>query len=82
MTCFYCKGNVQPATTTYMTDYNGCYIIIKNVTQCGEEYLTGETLQNIEHIIKQVKGMLTEIAVVGYQKNCLKPYLLTMPLLI
>lgn len=39
MTCFYCKGNVQPATTTYMTDYNGCYIIIKNVpcekcTQC------------------------------------------------
>ena len=74
MTCFYCKGNVQPATTTYMTDYNGCYIIIKNVpcemcTQCGEEYLTGETLQNIEHIIKQVKGMLTEIAVVDYQKT-------------
>ena len=31
MTCFYCKGNVQPATNTYMTDYNGCYIIIKNV---------------------------------------------------
>ena len=74
MTCFYCKGNVQPATTTYMTDYNGCYIIIKNVpcekcTQCGEEYLTGETLQNIEHIIKQVKGMLTEIAVVDYQQT-------------
>ena len=38
-------------------------------THCGEEYLTGETLQNIEHIIKQVKGMLTEIAVVGYQKT-------------
>ena len=31
MTCFYCKGNVQPATTTYMTDYNGCYIIIKKL---------------------------------------------------
>ena len=38
-------------------------------TQCGEEYLTGETLQNIEHIIKQIKGMLTEIAVVDYQKT-------------
>ena len=74
MTCFYCKVNVQPATTTYMTDYNGCYIIIKNVpcekcTQCGEEYLTGETLQNIENIIKQINGMLAEIAVADYQKT-------------
>lgn len=31
MTCFYCKGNTEVSTTTYMTDYNGCYIIIKNV---------------------------------------------------
>ena len=74
MTCFYCKGNTEVSTTTYMTDYNGCYIIIKNVPcekckQCGEEYLTGETLQNIENIIKQIKGMLTEIAVVDYQKT-------------
>ena len=43
MTCFYCKGNIESSTTTYMTDYQGCYIIIKNVpcekcSQCGEEY--------------------------------------------
>ena len=31
MTCFYCKGNIESSTTTYMTDYQGCYIIIKNV---------------------------------------------------
>ena len=42
MTCFYCKGNIESSTTTYMTDYQGCYIIIKNVpcekcSQCGEE---------------------------------------------
>lgn len=71
MTCFYCKGNVQPSTTTCMTDHNGCHIIIKNVpcekcTQCREEYLSDETLQNI---IKQVNGMLTEIAVVDYKKT-------------
>ena len=47
MTCFYCKGNIESSTTTYMTDYQGCYIIIKNVpcekcSQCGEEYLNGE----------------------------------------
>ena len=66
MTYFYCKGNIETSTTTYMTDYQGCYIIIKNVpcekcTQCGEEYLNGETLEKIEEIIKKVKGMLTEL---------------------
>ena len=71
MTCFYCKGNVEPSTTTYMTDHCGCYIIIKNVpcercTQCGEEYLDGTTLEKIEETVQKVKGMLTEIAVVDY----------------
>ena len=71
MTCFYCKGNVEPSTTTYMTDHCGCYIINKNVpcercTQCGEEYLDGTTLERIEEIVQKVKGMLTEIAVVDY----------------
>lgn len=71
MTCFYCKGNVEPSTTTYMIDHCGCYIIIKNVpcercTQCGEEYLDGTTLERIEEIVQKVKGMLTEIAVVDY----------------
>ena len=60
MTCFYCKGNIESSTTTYMTDYQGCYIIIKNVpcekcSQCGEEYLNGETLERIEEIIQKVK---------------------------
>lgn len=60
MTCFSCKGDVEKSTTTYMTEYNGSYIIIKNVpctkcTQCGEEYLNGVTLQNIEHILEKLK---------------------------
>ena len=71
MTCFYCKGNVEPSTTTYMTDHCGCYIIIINVpcercTQCGEEYLDGTTLERIEEIVQKLKGGLTEIAVVDY----------------
>ena len=71
MTCFACKGNLEKATTTYMAEYNGCYIIIKNVpctkcTQCGEEYLNGVTLQKIEEILEKLKSMLTEIAVVDY----------------
>ncbi|MCD8053780.1 MAG: type II toxin-antitoxin system MqsA family antitoxin [Lachnospiraceae bacterium] len=73
MTCFYCKGNVEESTTTYMTDYQNCYIIIKNVpcekcTQCGEEYISGDVLEKIENIIRQLKGMLTEIAVIDFRQ--------------
>lgn len=71
MNCFTCKGGIQKSTTTYMTECNGCYIIIKNVpcskcTQCGEEYLNGITLQKIESIIERLKSILTEIAVIDY----------------
>lgn len=71
MICFTCKGNVEKTTTTYMTEYSGCYIIIKNVpctkcTQCGEEYLNGTTLEKIEMIIDRVKNALTEFAIVDY----------------
>ena len=73
MTCFLCKGDVEKSTTTYMTEYSSCYIIIKNVpctkcTQCGEEFLNGVTLQKIERILESLKSMLTEIAVVDYNK--------------
>ena len=73
MTCFTCKGDVEKTTTSYMTEYNGCFIIIKNVpcykcTQCGEEYLNGVTLQKIESILETLKSVLTEIAVVDYTK--------------
>ena len=78
MTCFICRGNLEKATTTYMTEYNGCYIIIKNVpctrcTQCGEEYLNGVTLKRIEDIIEKLTSVLTEIAVVDYTKAAQVP---------
>lgn len=71
MTCFICKGDVKESTTTYMTEYKGCFIIIKNVpctkcSQCGEEYLNGVTVKKIETILSKLKGLLTEIAVVDY----------------
>ncbi len=62
---------MEQATTTYMTEYNNCYIIIKNVpckkcTQCGEEFINGVTLENIEKILEKLKDALTEIAVIDY----------------
>ena len=48
MKCLLCKGNMIASATTYMTTYNDCYIIIKNVPcfkcdQCGEEFIDGVT---------------------------------------
>ena len=73
MVCFTCKGDVKKSTTTYMTEVNSCYIIIKNVpctkcSQCGEEYLNGRTMQKIETIIAKMKNMLTELAIVDFTK--------------
>ena len=71
--CFTCKGDIEKTTTTYMTEYDGCYIIIKNVpcnkcTQCGEEYLNGVTMQKIEAILAKLKDALTEFAIVDYNR--------------
>ena len=74
MKCFLCKNSdMAPATTTYMTTCDNCYIIIKNVPclkceQCGEEYIDWKTFQKIETIIEKVKGALTEIAVVDFKR--------------
>ena len=38
----------------------------KGYTQCGEEYLNGVTLQKIEGIVKKIKSVWTEIAVVDF----------------
>ncbi len=36
MTCFTCKGNIEKATTTYMTEYNGC---LSHATNGNSEHL-------------------------------------------
>lgn len=72
MKCLLCKGNMIASVTTYMTTYNDCYIIIKNVPcfkcdQCGEEFIDGVTMMKIETIIGKFRSMLTEIAVVDFK---------------
>ncbi len=74
MTCFYCKGNMEESTTTYMEDLGNCIIIIKNVpcnkcTQCGEVSYNGTVVRQIENIIEQLKNSLTEVAIVNYHSN-------------
>lgn len=68
---FSCKGSLIETTSTYMTSFDNCYVIIKNVpcrkcSQCGEEHLNGVTLKRIENIISCLKNLLTEVAIVDY----------------
>lgn len=74
MTCFFCKGDMIPGTTTYMEDLGSCIVIIKNVpcnkcAQCGEVSYSGVTIKRIEEIVSHLKNSLTEIAVVNYSKE-------------
>ncbi|WP_195543717.1 type II toxin-antitoxin system MqsA family antitoxin [Massiliimalia timonensis] len=72
MTCFLCKGETKPSTTTHFVDLKDCIVIIKNVpcmecTQCGEKYYTDQVAETLDEIILSLKGLVTEIAIVDYE---------------
>lgn len=69
--CFFCKGNMENSTTSYMTEVDGHYVIIKNVpchkcAQCGEVSYSGVTMTRLEEIINEIKSAMIEVAVVEY----------------
>lgn len=71
MTCFFCKGNMENSTTTFMVQLENCIVIVKNVPchkcdQCGEESFSFEVTERLEQIVDRCKDALTEIAVVNY----------------
>ena len=71
MTCFFCKGTMQPALTSHFADVGNCMIIIKSVpcskcTQCGEVSYSGTVAVRLEQIVAELEKSLTEIAVVNY----------------
>lgn len=71
MTCFYCKGDMKPSTTTHVVEIDKKIIIVRNVpclkcTQCGEAVYVGDTVEKLERIIDTLSKLMTEIAVVEY----------------
>lgn len=74
MKCFFCKDEMTSSTTTYMEDLGNCIVIIKNVPckkcpQCGEISYSGSVVRRIEQIVDDLKGALTEVAIVNYSKS-------------
>ncbi len=73
MTCFACKGNVEKSTTTYMTECDGCYIIIKNVPclkcdQCGDVVFRGSVVEKIDDILDGLEKIVSKISIIDYSK--------------
>ncbi len=72
MNCFFCKGNLVDGTTTFMTEIDGCAIIIKNVpakicSQCGEASYSDEVAKKLEKITNSLRSTITEVAVADYR---------------
>ncbi len=74
MKCMDCGREMQAGTTTYFVDLKTCMVIVKNVPcleceQCGETVFTDAVAERLDEIIKAVKGLMTEIAVVEYTET-------------
>ena len=74
MTCFFCKGDMFPDTTTYMEDCQKGIVAVKHVpchkcSQCGEVAYTGGTVRRLERILDALQEAMPEIAVLNYQEK-------------
>ena len=63
-----CKGDLEEKKVNYVVDLENTIIIIKGVpakvcTQCGE------TAENIEKIVNQLKQLATEVTIVNYKEK-------------
>lgn len=74
MTCFFCKGDLVKGTTTYTVNFGNSVAVIKNVpctecSQCGESFLDDDVMMQIEEIVKGLKDIMTEVAVIDYSNK-------------
>ena len=71
MTCLLCKGEMKLGTTIHTVQLKNCVVVIKNVPcmmceQCGEDVLSADTVEKIEHTLQTVEKAVAEITVVNF----------------
>lgn len=71
MKCFFCKGELEAATTSHVVTLDNCVIVVKNVPctkcrQCGESFFDNDVALKLEKIVNDLHAVATEIAVVNY----------------
>ena len=73
MTCYKCNGDFVADTNTYFVDLGNCMVIIKNVPclkckKCGEVFYTDPVAKRLEDIVKTVRDLVTEVAIIEYNE--------------
>ena len=77
MTCFFCKGDMIESTTTHVSDFGNCIIIIRKVpcmkcNQCGETTYIGIIVQQLEEILDKVQKSMTEVIIINYNDKVVR----------
>jgi YgiT-type zinc finger domain-containing protein len=66
-----CKGALEDKLTSFMTDLDNRYFIVKNVPsqvcrQCGEVSYTHEIAKQLEKLISDMKPVNTELVIASF----------------
>lgn len=74
MKCLKCAVEAVKSTTTDVTDFGDCLIIIRNVpcykcTECNEILYTGDVIRQLNAMIATAKQTLNEISVIDFAKK-------------
>ena len=72
--CVFCKcKTVKPSKDTFLADYKGCIMIVKNVPceaceQCGAKYYPDSVMEKLEQITSEAKSRMQELTVTDYSR--------------
>ena len=71
MTCFFCKGQIEEKTASFMAEVDGRIVVIKNVPsqvcrQCGEVSYGRAVSLALEDMVKRATALTTEVSIASY----------------
>ena len=72
--CMFCKcQSVRPSLDTFLANYKGCILIVKNVPceeceQCGAKYYSDSVMEKLERITSEAKSRMQEMTVTDYSR--------------
>ena len=74
MNCLKCSADAVKSTTTDVTDFGNCLILIRNVpcykcTECNEIMYSGDVIRKLDEMIAKAKQPLNEISIIDFSRN-------------
>ena len=71
MKCGQCAATMVESTTTDVSEYDNCLVIIRNVpcfkcTECGEIFYKADVVERLEKITESLRSVANEISIVNF----------------